>query len=45
MIRAELNYAQLTAGVMQVLTYSTVEIYNSQFSENQADQGSCLNIL
>jgi hypothetical protein len=44
-IKAENNYASRTAGVMQVLTYSSVEIYDSQFNENEADQGSCFNIL
>jgi hypothetical protein len=44
-IKAKNNYASKTAGVMQVLTYSTVELYDSQFNENEADQGSCFNIL
>lgn len=36
-INAANNFALMTAGVMQVLTYSAFEIYDSIFSENQAD--------
>ena len=44
-IKAEKNYASLIAGVIQILTYSSMEMYDSYLNENYADQASCLNIL
>lgn len=42
---AESNYAELSAGVIQVLTYSTMEVYSCQFDNNYAGSASVINIL
>jgi len=36
-IKAEDNYAYLTAGVIQVMTYSSIEVYDSLFTQNYAN--------
>ena len=44
-IKTEKNHATIVGGVFQVLTYSSLEIYDSLLTENYAAQASCLNIL